>query len=406
MTDSQIRVDGGGAGPEGDTPPPVPSTLSPVFTGVAGIAIGLMIALALNGPGPVNEDAQSPATAGTAVADPVDIPTSTVTTIAPPGDPSLLELVPGLENGLVGFGFDPAGNAVIAEWNADKSEPGVTSLPWGFVESDASGTWIAIDATQRYSTGRTLWVGNPAYVEAVTLSAQSYAWSSLIRGDIAFIENAVIDGETQPRLITRTLTGDPVSGTRLEVPVPFGSEVVWYGATQITVGVPANQGTRQQLLRVSLDGTVESTIGIDEFIAATDTFGLVKIDGEYQYIDSDHNSLGAFALPTAGCSWGSFSPANIDQRKLALSCVLEDGTSGIKVWALDPNDLSATDLGFQPVLSLTAFSWDTTGRFVITTAPADTGRPESIVTMFDTETTETFSLRWPGSLFQVESVRR
>lgn len=408
MTDSQIRVEGGADAEPAAPPPPDAPNLSPVLTGVAGIAIGVMVAVALSGSGS-DEGPQPDVTADAAtVSDPANIPTTTVTTLPPPSDPTLQDLVPGLSDSLIGFGFAADGAATVDRWDASEHEARSTTLPWGLVTADVSRSWIAVSSDQRYTAEQTLWIGNSSYVEPVAVSTQSYVWSSAIPGQLGFIERVALGGGGELRLRTRVFSFDGTQGPSLDVVVPTGSQLVWYGPTQLTAIVPVEDSDQVQLMRIGLDGNSRDTIVVDEFIAGSDTFALVTIDGVRQLINSEHEIIGPFPSSTRGCGVGSFSPAvNLLRRKLAMSCDLPDGTRGIKVWNFGVGDpLAVTDGGFQEVLDLDTFSWDAAGRFVISSTPVNTGRPESIVTIFDTDATESYRLRWPGSIVQIETVSR
>ena len=396
MTETQIRVDGRDPeGSPGNQREPKPMTT--VLVGLAGIAIGIMAAMALSGPSPVDPPGSEE------FGPPISRPSRPSTTVAVV-EPDLTDLIPGIQSSLLGAGQMTTGEFGFSLWRATEARPRSTELPGGFLRSDVSRNWIAIQGQKRYTSDLTLWVGNPEYVEPVSLAAQSFAWSDRQPGALAFVQR--IEHPDGPRftLSVRQFTAT-LNGTQriLDVDVPFGSQVVWYAPNHIALLEPIEGSNKAQLVLVDLLGQATPTIEVDDVFATTDSIAIVSIDGEVAIIDNAHNVVGLLPEADNFCGHGRFAAP---VTRLAMPCLRGD-TIGIQVWVFDPSDpTQLTAVSFHELADWPqTMAWDLSGRFVVSSLASTDGRP-STVTVIDAQTEETFELSWPGSVFSVETVNR
>lgn len=386
--------------------------LPAIAVGIVGIAIGVLGALALTGdgnaPGSPEPRAELPAAGAGRTAD-----TSTTTTTVPiPEEPRLTDLALGLLDTLVASGLDGSGNPTVEAWPAMGRQPRAVPLPAGALESDVTNRWISIVSDQRYGEGRILWVGNERYVEPVSADVLDAVWNASISGQLAWLEQA---SESEFVIRTRTFLGESESDLGRDVTIADVTRLLWYTREGITVEVADPE---PRLVTIRPDGTrVEAEPGI-EFLAGTDLFALVRIDGDPFLIDSSLQAIAEFPDQITGCRTALFSPlTSRSHRRVGLSCQIQNTTllAAFEIEMISSARTSAeaadgpvpgeiTNLGGQPILGLTSVSWAGGDRFITTVLPVNGPIPESIVTIWDVEAHETELFQWPAAMFAIESI--
>ena len=393
MSDTEtIRVEGTSE-PEGETA----DRSLPVVTGLIGIGLGVALAAILSAT-PPTEPLADPPPGGQQVVSPDPIPT-TPTTIEPAAEPSLADLAPMLDTDLIGVGTDIRGSSTTERWRLAAEAPTALDLPPGGASTDVSGRWLALFTQARYSDDHALWVGNPVYAEPLSASILGAVWSSDEAATIAWTEPRAPSaaGEAQTALFTQGLTGSNL-GTRTDALVPERAVPVWFTSAGIVVS--DQQGT---LSLMTPEGEVLSSLEIERFHAATDRYALLDVAGQSVLVNPSLETIDAFVVDVSECTIGRFAPPGTEPtRRVALECQYPEGHIFLHVWEISESSggLEVTQIASLPQLNLSLFSWASEDVLVAPLA-VNSGRPETLLTVWDVDSGVSELIRWPGLIHQV-----
>lgn len=362
--------------------------LSPLLTGVAGLAIGGAAMFVMTGSDVPSET--------TVPSEELPAPAIvTVTTATVPPQPRLSELVQDLETDLVGFGFTPSGSSVVQRWEQNDTEPRTVAVPFGLAIPDISGRLFAALVTQRYGDSVNLHVGNPEYQEPVATDVGSAVWSSDQPGRIAWTERTA-DGAT----IARDLFLQPTARrTVFNGAVPDDSRAVWLDGDQLVLA------TEGGLTAVAPDGAVLSRLDAATLVTGTDSVAVALIGDELRLIDTDLQP-GAAVPVDFGCVDARFAPAGRDPtRRLAVMCEHDERTPTISFFDVDPSRAAFLPGIVVPIDQPSPMSWVDGDRFLAIPQPDPGSRPRTQIVIVDTVTAQVTELNWRGAIFQVIGMR-
>lgn len=388
-----IRVDGSS---EPERGPAVRSLV--VVIGLIGLGLGVVLWAmfsATSPPGPVAD----PPPGGQRIASPVPIPTTT-TTAASVAEPTLVDLAPMLDTGLIGIGTDTSGSGTAELWRMTADAPTALDLPAGGASTDISGRWLALLTQSRYSDHLSLWVGNPAYAEPLSASVLGAVWSTDEAAAIAWAEpRASSDaGGAQTALFTQRLTGSSLA-VRTETLIPGRVVPIWF----TSAGVVVTDGAGALSLVPPL-GDVVSTLQVERLHAATDRYALVDVDGRSALVSPFLQFIDEFPVDVSGCAIGRFAPPDTAAaRRIALECQQQpEGQIFLHVWEISESSsgLETTQIASLPQLNLSLFSW-TSEDVLVAPFPVNTGKPETLLTIWDVDDGASERIRWPGLIYQI-----
>lgn len=362
------------------------------------MVIGSVLALAISQP-PADE---VPVPTTSRVIPQPEAVAPTRPTPTPVTQPTLAELIPGLDRDLVAFGTDAGGFPAVQRWDLNSSAPISTGIRLQSGSVDLSGLYLAALVDQRYGDGFNLVVGTPNFVETIATDAGSFAWSTTTPREIAWTERTESGFVVRSRQVLLNSGETP----EFEIPVPEDVFIAWL--RNDTIAIQDNQG----LLRVidrdgeelhSLDFN-ELSDGFSGFTAATDTFGIGMIQDVPHVMSPSLEVMAEIPTNATPCFPAGFAPSRDPvARRLAMLCfgandphilvfdigIGSDGIPTVSAPATFPIE--------QPSLPI----WLGNERFLGVTQHAAAGRPRTDQVIFDLVTGETHTLAWPGSIGQV-----
>lgn len=289
MTSEMVTVRG--TEPEQVDGGPGPRWRGPLFL-IMGLVAGLTLGALFTGADP----GESLASDGTVVGGPDAAPTTTLpptTTTTDVAPSRLATMVPGMLDVLVTSAVDRNSASVVTVWRPSAESPTIEQLPWGILTTDASRMWLATSTVGRWAGGRTLWIGNAAYMEPVTSHlAVEPVWHTRLPGHLAWIEDTP-DGRL---LKTAQFVSGQASSPRTVAAVDGVTTVAaWTDAGIVTQRFDSQIGA----LEVRDDsGAVVATREIAAFLGAgRDLIAVIEPDGSQALLDLE---LGLVAL----APWG------------------------------------------------------------------------------------------------------
>lgn len=290
MTPTVVTV--GGTETDNETGPPREPRSRGLVLVLAGLGAGLVLGALFTGAGPIDVTGPS----STAVSEPGASPTTTVrlTTTTTESAPSrLATMAPGMLDVLVTTAVDRNGVSVVTTWQPAGRGPTVEPLPWGDLTADASKTWLSFGGPNRWLAGRTLWVGNPAYMEPVTSQLLfGPVWHTRYPGTLAWIEGTPDSGA----LMTTELVAGQVATPRHVTAVDGLTTLAgWNDVGFLTARYELSSGTLE--LRGAA-GEVIETIEISQgpITVGRDLIVVVDPDGDQILLDQT-------LTPVAAAPW-------------------------------------------------------------------------------------------------------
>lgn len=291
MTPTVVTV--GGTETDNQTGPPREPRSRGLVLLVVGLGAGLVLGALFTGTTP---DEAGPTS--TAVSEPDASPTTTVrltTTTTDSAPTRLATMAPGMLDVLVTSAVDRNGMSVVTSWQPAGRGPTVEPLPWGDLIADASKTWLAFGGPNRWVAGRTLWVGNPAYMEPVTSQLLfGPVWHTRHPGTLAWVEGT-FEGGT---LMTTELVAGQLATPRAVTAVDASANLVgWNDVGFLTARFGPGSGTLE--LR-GADGEVIETIEIAQGPITVGRDFVIVVDP-----DGDQILLDQTLTPVAAAPWGN-----------------------------------------------------------------------------------------------------
>lgn len=276
----------------GTEPEQVDGGPGPRWRGLLLLVLGLVAGLTLGALFTGADPGESLGSDGTVVGEPDAAPTTTLrlTTTTTDGAPTrLATMVPGLLDVLVTSAVDRNSGSVVTVWRPTGENPTVEPLPWGTLTADASRTWLATSTLGRWAAGRTLWIGNSAYMEPVTAHLVfEPVWHTRLPGQLAWIEDTP-DGRALQT--AQFVAGQPSSPRTVATVDGVTSLAAWTDGGIVTQRFDGQLGTLE--LRDD-SGAVVTTRDIAAFLGAgRDLIAVIEADGSQALLDENLNLVAA-----------------------------------------------------------------------------------------------------------------
>ncbi|MEX2655123.1 MAG: hypothetical protein WD532_08850 [Acidimicrobiia bacterium] len=285
MTSAMVTVRG--TEPEQIDGGPGPRWRGPLFL-IMGLVAGLTLGALFTGTSP----GESPVPDGTVVGGPEASPTTTLpltTTTTDVAPTRLATMVPGMLDVLVASAVDRNGRYVVTAWQPSGRSPIVEPLPWGNLAADASHTWLATSTLGRWAAGRTLWIGNAAYMEPVTSHLVfEPVWHARLPGHLAWIEDTA-DGRVLKT--AQFVAGQPSSPRTVVAVDDVTSVAAWTDAGIVTQRFDSQIGTLEVRDET---GAIGSTREIAAFLGAgRHLMAVIEPDGGHALLDLELSLVAA-----------------------------------------------------------------------------------------------------------------
>lgn len=389
MSDTEtIRVEGASE-PSGSTA----GRRLPIVTGLIGLGLGVALAAVFSASS--SEPSTDQPSDGRQIVSPDP---GTPIDDEPVPAPTLADLAPMLDVGLIGVGTDSEGSNTTQRWRLNAEAPQTLDLPSGGVTTDVSGRWLALLAQARHSDDPTLWIGNSVDAEPLSASVLGAVWSSDAEATIAWTEPRATPATDQAEtaLFTQVLTSSNIDA-RTEAVIAGRAEPVWFTSAGIVVA--EQPGT---LSLVTVEGEVLSSLDIERFHAATDRYALVDVAGQSVFVGPTLETIDVLGVDVSGCAIGRFAPPGTEPvRRVALECQYPEGHIFLHVWEISERvgGLEVTQVASLPQLNLSVFSW-ASEDVLVASLPVNVGRPETLLTVWDVATGASELIRWPGLIYQ------
>jgi len=388
MTLTMVTVGGSETEQKGHAPRDMRSRGLPFV--IVGLVSGLLLGALFTG-SRTGETGPTGTVVGEPDASPVTVPPTTSTTEVLPS--RLATMAPGMLDTLVTSAIDRNSMSVVTIWEPSGRNPTVVTLPWGDVTTDATKTWLSLGTPGRWMAGRTLWVGNTAYMEPVSSRLVGEpVWHARLPGRLAWIETTsegwflmsggfVAGQTTTPR---RIVSLD--EGTTLVAWTDSGLVTATFDDVGMTLELRGETG---EVLTTRPVGTVLGSG--PNLIAISEPTG-------------DQVLLDPMLRPAAGAPWGP-DCFRVEWSPSGLAAAVHCGMGDTQRWEYWQDSLNFSEPLYSHLgQEYTDFGFATTGLPFV--AWIDPLRPASTILFYHPADGQEYTVTYPGRAMWLEAIQR
>jgi len=380
----------GGSETEQKANPPRDTRSRGISLVVVGLVSGLLLGALFTG----NRTGDTGPT-DTVVAEPETTPTTVPATTTTTGLPvsRLATMAPGMLDTLVTSAIDRNSMSVVTTWEPSGRAPTIVTLPWGDITADATKTWLSHGTPGRWMTGRTLWVGNTAYMEPVSSRLVGEpVWHARLPGRLAWIEETSEGWFLMSAGFVAGQTTIPRSVTALDEGITL---VAWTDAGVLTARFDDPGITLE--LRDETGGVVTTRPAGTVLGTGRNLIGISEPGGDPLLLDASLRTVG-------GAPWGP-DCFRVEWAPNGLAAAVHCGFGDAQRWEYWQDPITQSEpLHAHHGEEYTDFGFATTGLPFV--AWIDPLRPASTILFYHPADGHEYSVTYPGRAMWLEAVQR